>query len=99
MTKHRLQMEQLLQQKNDEILGQISQILALISRLLTPHSGPPVPHSRLQKEGGGPQRKVWEELESQQKRQSTAEITSQLEELSEERNTQPSKIGAHIIFR
>ena len=85
-------MGQLLQQKDDEILAQRSQLLSSHSRLLTQPSG-------LQGEGGGPKRKAWDELETQQKRRSTVEITSQLKELSEERNTQPSKIAAHLIYR
>ena len=50
-------------------------------------------------EGGGPKRKSWNDLKNQQKRRSTADIKVQVEALSEERDTEPYKIAAHLIHR
>ena len=73
-------MGQLLQQKDAEILAQRSKLLSSHSRLLTQPPG-------LQGEGEGPKRKALDELGTHQKQQSTAEITSQLQDLS-----------AHLIY-
>ena len=84
-------MESLLKKKDEEIA-----LLRSSLREQLPQEG----HSQQCSGGCGvPKRKSWDELESKQKRHSTSRITAQLEELSEERNTEPFKIAAHLIHR
>ena len=87
----RLQMESLLKKKDEEI--------ALFHSSL--REQPPQEGNSQQCCGGCgvPKRKSWDELETKQKCRSTLRIAAQLEELSEERNTEPFKSTAHLIHR
>lgn len=92
----RLQMEQMMQAKDVEIAVLRQQVAAAAGGDQQEQAGPA---QQRQGAGGGPKRKSWDDLHSQQKRRSTEQITAQLEVLSEERNTEPSKIAAHLLHR